>query len=202
MAEIEPTQEQALALLHEWTKNPSLIKHALAVEAAMRGMARRFRENEEVWGAVGLIHDFDYERFPNPPEHTREGAKELRRLGWPEEIVGAMLSHAHWNQDEYSLDTPLRKSLFAVDELCGFVTACALVRPTGMEGMQPKSVVKKMKQPAFAAAVSRDDIRKGAELLGMELSELIQAVIDALQPIAPELQLSPSDRAASDRAER
>ena len=202
MAEIEPTREQVLTLLREWTKNPSLIKHALAVEAAMRGMARRFGEDEEVWGVVGLIHDFDYERFPRPPEHTREGAKELRRLGWPEEIVGAMLSHAHWNQDEYPLDTPLRRSLFAVDELCGFVTACALVRPTGMEGMQSKSVTKKMKQPAFAAAVSRDDIRKGAELLGMELSELIQAVIDALQPIAPQLEIGPSDRTASDRAER
>jgi putative nucleotidyltransferase with HDIG domain len=194
MADRKPTRGEAWDLLNAWTRNPSLIKHALAVEAAMRAMARRSGEDEDLWGIAGLIHDFDYERFADPPEHTREGAKELRRLGWPEEIVAAMLSHAEWNQDEYPLDTPLRRSLFAVDELCGFITACALVRPTGLAGMKPKSVTKKLKQPAFAAAVSRDDIRKGAELLEMELPALIAEVIEALQSIAGELEIGSTDQ--------
>ncbi len=186
-----PSRTEAWDLLREWTENPSLIRHALAVEAAMRAMARRFGEDEDLWGVVGLIHDFDYERYPDPPEHTRRGAGELRARGYGEEIVGAVLSHAHWNQDEYPLDRPLRKALFAVDELCGFVTACALVRPTRLEGMKPKSVTKKLKQASFAAQVSRDDIRRGAELLEMELPELIGIVIESLQPIAAELELLP-----------
>lgn len=180
-------REEALALLKEYTKSDSLIKHALAVEAAMRQYANRFGENVELWGVVGLIHDFDYERWPNPPEHTREGARILRERGVDEEIVGAMLSHAEWNQDQYPLDRPLRKTLFAVDELCGFVTAVAYVRPDKLTGMAPSSVRKKMKQKAFAAAVKREDIEKGAQLLGVPLDEHLQTVITAMQGVAGDL---------------
>ncbi len=180
-------RDEALALLKEYTKTDSLIKHALAVESAMRQYAARFGENVELWGVVGLIHDFDYERWPNPPEHTREGARILRERGVDEEIVGAMLSHAEWNQEQYPLDRPLRKTLFAVDELCGFITAVAYVRPDKLTGMAPSSVRKKMKQKAFAAAVKREDIEKGAQLLGVPLDEHLQTVITAMQGVASDL---------------
>ena len=182
-------REQAWKLLNEYTQNQALIKHALAVEAAMRHYARLTGEDEERWGAVGLIHDFDYERWPDPPDHTRKGAEVLRAAGVDEEIIGAMLSHAHWNQDEYPLDTPLRKTLFAVDELCGFIIAVALVRPERLNGMTPKSVRKKMKDKRFAAAVSREDIAKGAELLGLDLNEHIANGIAALQTVPQQLGL-------------
>ncbi len=184
------TRDQAWQLLCEYTQNDSLRKHALAVEAAMRAYARHFNEDEEKWAVTGLLHDFDYERWPNPPEHSREGARILREKGVDEEIVGAILAHADWNLDEYPRDRPIRKTLFAVDELSGFLIACALVRPTRLEGLEPKSVTKKMKTPAFAAAVSRDDIRKGAELIGLPLDEHIRNCIAALQPIAKELGLA------------
>src|SRR3989441_5234004 len=175
------TRDEGSALLTNYTNSESLIKHALAVEAAMRHYATHFGENVETWGATGLIHDFDYERWPNPPEHTREGAKILRGRGVDDEIVGAILSHAEWNQDEYPLDRPIRKTLFAVDELCGFVTAVAYVRPEKLAGMTASSVRKKMKQKSFAAAVKREDIEKGAQLLGLTLDEHINHVIDAMQ---------------------
>jgi len=178
------TRDEAWNLLNEYTKSESLIKHALAVEAAMRHYAAHFGENVETWGATGLIHDFDYERWPNPPEHTREGAKILRGRGVDDEIVAAILSHAEWNQDEYPLDRPLRKTLFAVDELCGFVTAVAYVRPEKLVGMAASSVKKKMKQKSFAAAVKREDIEKGAELLGLPLEDHITHVIAAMQTVA------------------
>jgi putative nucleotidyltransferase with HDIG domain len=178
------TREEAWSLLNEYTKSDSLIKHALAVEAAMRHYAARFGENVETWGNTGLIHDFDYERWPDPPDHTREGAKILRERGVDEEIVGAALSHAEWNRDEYPLDRPIRKTLFAVDELCGFVTAVAYVRPEKLNGMAVSSVKKKMKQKSFAAAVKREDIEKGAELLGLPLDEHISHVIAAMQAVA------------------
>ena len=184
------TRNDALALLKEFTRSESLIKHALAVEAAMRHYAAHFGENAETWGLAGLLHDFDYERWPNPPEHTREGARLLRERGWDEEIVGAILSHADWNWDPYPLDRPLRKTLFAVDELCGFITAVAYVRPEKLGGMAASSVRKKMKQKSFAAAVKREDIEKGAELLGLPLDEHISHVIQAMQVAAPELGLS------------
>jgi len=180
---------EALALLKEHTKSESLIKHALSVEAAMRHYAAHFGENAELWGITGLIHDFDYERWPNPPDHTREGARILRERGLDEEIIGAMLSHAEWNQDQYPLDRPLRKALFAVDELCGFITAVAYVRPEKLAGMTASSVRKKMKQKSFAAAVKREDIEKGAELLGLPLDEHITHVITAMQGIAGDLGL-------------
>jgi len=190
--QLEPimNRDDAWQLLCEYTPNDSLRKHALAVEAAMRHYARLMGEDEETWGVVGLLHDFDYERWPNPPEHTREGARILREKGVDEEIVGAVLSHAEWNTDEYARDRPLRKVLFAVDELTGFLIACALVRPTKLEGLEPKSVKKKMKTPAFAAAVSRDDIRNEAEALGVPLDDHIRNCVQALQGIAGELGLA------------
>jgi putative nucleotidyltransferase with HDIG domain len=184
------TRDEAWQLLCEYTENDSLRKHALAVEAAMRHYARKSGEDEELWGIVGLLHDFDYERWPTPPEHTREGAKILRERGVDEEMVAAVLSHGDWNVEEYPRDRPLRKTLFAVDELTGFIIACALVRPTKLEGLAPKSVKKKMKTPAFAAAVSRDDIRNGAELLDVPLDDHIRECISALQPVAGELGLA------------
>src|SRR5512132_2278603 len=129
------TRNEALVLLKDFTQSESLIKHALAVEAAMRHYAPRFGGDAEAWGITGLIHDFDYERWPNPPDHTREGARILRERGVDEEVVRAVLSHAEWNQDQYPLDRSLRKALFAVDELCGFITAVAYVRPEKLTGM-------------------------------------------------------------------
>ncbi|MCX8091811.1 MAG: HDIG domain-containing protein [Verrucomicrobiae bacterium] len=186
------TRDQAMALLREFTQSESLLKHAFAVEAAMRHYAARFGENVELWGVTGLIHDFDYERWPNPPQHTREGARILRERGVHEEIIGAILSHAEWNHAEYPLDRPLRKTLYAVDELCGFITAVALVRPDKLAGMTPSSVRKKMKQKSFAAAVSREDIEKGAALLGLPLDEHIANVIAAMQSVAGDLGLAGS----------
>lgn len=183
------TRDQALPLLKEYTQSESLIKHALAVEAAMRHYASRFGENPELWGVTGLIHDFDYERWPNPPDHTREGARILRERGVDERIVGAVLSHAEWNRTEYPLDQPMRKALFAVDELCGFITAVAYVRPEKLAGMSASSVRKKMKQKSFAAAVKREDIEAGAQLLGLPLDEHIQNVITAMQMVAKDLGL-------------
>jgi len=185
------TRDEALVLLKEFTQSESLIKHALAVEAAMRHYAPRFGGDVEVWGITGLIHDFDYERWPNPPEHTREGARILRERGVDEEIVAAILSHAEWNQNEYPLDRPIRKTLFAVDELCGFITAVAYVRPEKLTGMTASSVRKKMKQKSFAAAVKREDIEQGATLLGMPLDEHITNVITAMQSISAGLGFSP-----------
>ena len=181
------TRDEAWNLLNEYTKSESLIKHALAVEAAMRHYAAHYGENVENWGATGLLHDFDYERWPNPPDHTREGAKILRGRGVDEEIVGAILSHADWNQNEYPRERPIRKTLFAVDELCGFVTAVAYVRPEKLTGMSASSVKKKMKQKSFAAAVKREDIEKGAELLGLPLDDHINHVIAAMQTIVRSL---------------
>jgi len=178
------TRDEAWNLLNEYTQSESLIKHALSVEAAMRHYAAHFAENVEIWGMTGLIHDFDYERWPNPPDHTREGARILRERGVDEEIVGAILSHAEWNQEEYPLDRPIRKALVAVDELCGFVTAVAYVRPEKLTGMTASSVKKKMKQKSFAAAVKRGDIEKGAQLLGLPLDDHINQVIEAMQGVA------------------
>ena len=184
-------REQALKLLEEYTSNPSLIKHALAVEAAMRHYARLGGHDQARWGVVGLLHDFDYQRWPEPPDHTRQGAEILRQRGLDQELVEAVLSHAEWNVEEYPRDTPLRKTLFAVDELCGFLTAVALVRPERLAGLKPKSVKKKLKTKAFAAAVSREDIAEGVALLDLPLDEHIANCTAALQGIAAELELLP-----------
>jgi putative nucleotidyltransferase with HDIG domain len=187
------TRSEAFELLQEFTRSDSLIKHALSVEAAMRHYAAHFGEDVEMWGLVGLIHDFDYERWPNPPDHTREGARILRERGLDQEIISAVLSHAEWNRTEHPLDRPVRKTLFAVDELCGFVTAVAYVRPEHLTGMKPSSVRKKLKNKSFAAAVSRTDIEQGAELLGLPLNDHIAHVITAMQGVAGELGLATTD---------
>lgn len=181
------TRTEAWELLCEYTPSAALRRHALAVEAAMRRYATRLGGDPEGWGLAGLLHDLDYERWPNPPEHSRESARILRERGVDEEIVGAILSHAEWNHAEYPLDRPMRRALYAVDELCGFVLAVAYVRPDRLEGMEPSSVRKKMKQKSFAAAVRREDIEKGADLLGLPLDDHIREVIAALQGVAAEL---------------
>ncbi|MCK4341721.1 MAG: HDIG domain-containing protein [Phycisphaerae bacterium] len=183
------TREEAWRLLCEYTPTDSLRKHGLAVEAAMRHYARHFNEDEEAWGLAGLLHDFDYERWPSEPEHTRQGARILRDKGVDEEVIGAMLSHVPWNLEECPRDRPIRKVLFAADELCGFLVACALVRPNRLEGLEPKSVKKKLKAPSFAAAVSREDIYAGVELIGLPLDEHIRHCVQALQAAAEPLGL-------------
>src|SRR2546426_5037250 len=181
------TREQAWETLAKYTQSEALRRHALAVEAATRAYARRFGEDEELWGVTALLHDFDYEIHPTLDKHPQDGAPILREEGYPEEVIDAILSHA--NHLSVPRDTPLKKALFACDELSGFVHACGLVRPTGLEGLEPKSVKKKLKQPSFAAGVSRDDVYHGAELLEIDLDEHIANVIAALQPIAAELGL-------------
>ncbi len=184
-------REQAWNLLCEYVQNDGLRKHMLAVEAAMRFHAALYGGEVDQWGIVGLLHDFDYERWPTAPDHPREGAKILRERGVDEEIVSAILSHVDCNVDDHPRDRPIRKVLFAVDELCGFLVACALVRPTRLDGLKPKSVKKKMKTPSFAAAVNRAEITSGADLLGIDLDEHITNCIAALQPAAAELGLLP-----------
>ena len=184
---LNATREQAWETLTEYTKSEALLRHALAVEAATAFYARRFGEDEETWRVTALLHDFDYEIHPTLDQHPQNGAAILRELGYPEEIVEAVLSHAeHLRMPR---DTPLKKTLFACDELSGFVHACGLVRPTGLDGLEPKSVRKKLKQPSFAAGVHRDEVYAGAELLELDLDEHIANVVSALQPIAPELGL-------------
>jgi putative nucleotidyltransferase with HDIG domain len=178
----------AYALVTEYTQNPSLIKHMLAVEAAMRAYARKLGEDEERWGIVGLLHDFDYERWPDPPNHPLKGAEILRERGYPDDVIYAIKSHA-----DYLPDCPrvhhIDKALYACDELAGLVTAAALVRPNGITDLTASSVKKKMKSKGFARNVSRDDIARGAADFGVDLTEHIQFVIDAMKPIAGELGL-------------
>ena len=184
---MEVTRERAWETLTRYTKSEALLRHALAVEASVGWYAQRSGENEELWRATALLHDFDYEIHPTLDKHPQDGAAMLREEGWPEEVVEAVLSHAE--HLAMPRDTPLKRTLFACDELSGFVHACGLVRPTGLDGLEPKSVKKKLKQPSFAAGVHRDEVYAGAELLGLELDEHIRNVIAALQPIAPELGL-------------
>jgi putative nucleotidyltransferase with HDIG domain len=184
---MSPSREQAWETLTRYTKSEALLRHALAVEASTAWYARSLGEDEELWRVTALLHDFDYEIHPTLDQHPQDGAPILREEGYPEEVIDAVLSHA--NHLSVPRDTPLKKALFACDELSGFVHACGLVRPTGLEGLEPKSVKKKLKQPSFAAGVSRDDVYEGAELLGLELDQHIANVVEALQPIAPELGL-------------
>src|SRR2546426_7074726 len=189
-----PTREQAWETLTRYTKSEALRRHALAVEASTAWYARQFDEDEELWRVVALVHDFDYEIHPTLDKHPQDGAAILREEGYPEEVIEAVLSHAE--HLEMPRDTQLKKTLFACDELSGFVHACGLVRPTGIAGLEPKSVKKKLKTPSFAAGVHRDEVYSGAEGLGLELDEHIRNVIEALQPIAPELGLRTADAAA------
>ncbi len=179
----------AFALLNEYVKDPALIRHMLAVEAAVRAYARKLGEDEEKWGIVGLLHDFDYERWPNAPDHPLKGSEILRERGYPEEVIHAILSHADYLSDRYPRTSPLDKALYACDELAGFVSACALVRPGGITDLTASSVKKKMKAKGFARNVNRDDITRGAADFGVELTEHIQFVIDAMKPHAAELGL-------------
>ncbi len=176
----------AFALVSEYTKNPSLINHMRSVELSMRAYARKLNEDEETWGIVGLLHDFDYERWPNPPDHPLKGSEILREKGYPEEVIYAIKSHA-----DYLPDCPrthlMDKALYACDELSGFVIAAALVRPGGIIDMTASSVKKKLKAKQFARNVKREDIDRGAADFGVDLTEHIQFVIDALRPHAEEL---------------
>jgi putative nucleotidyltransferase with HDIG domain len=189
-----PTRDEAWELVCEWTQSDSLRKHMLAVESAVRAYARRFDADEETWAIAGLVHDLDYERHPDLESgHPRHAVEELRKRGYPEEVVHAVLAHAEFMG--VPRETLLDKTLYGCDELAGFITACAYVRPDGIEGMKPKSVKKKLKQPSFAAAVNRADIEVGAEELGAEsglsFDEHLQLVIDAMSERADELGIGP-----------
>jgi len=175
-------------LLCEYTQGEGLRKHGLAVEAVMRHFARKHSEDEDTWGITGLLHDFDYEQHPTAEQHPIEGSKVLRERGYPEDVVRAILGHADYTG--VPRDTPMAKVLYAVDELTGFITAVALVRPNKrLDEVEPSSVRKKMKDKAFARSVNRDDILKGAEELGVDLDALIAEVIQAMLPVAGDLGL-------------
>jgi len=184
---VEATRERAWETLSRYTKSEALLRHALAVEAAVGAYAQRFGEDEELWRTTALLHDFDYEIHPTLDQHPQDGAPILRDEGWPDEVVEGVLSHA--SHLGLPRDTPLKKTLFACDELAGFVHACGLVRPDGIATLEPRSVKKKLKQPSFAAGVNRQDVYQGAEELGVELDEHITFVVEAMRPIAGELGL-------------
>jgi putative nucleotidyltransferase with HDIG domain len=184
---MDVTRDRAWETLSRYTKSEALRRHALAVEACVGFYARQNGEDEELWRAVALLHDFDYEMHPTLDQHPQDGAPILREEGWPEDVIEAVLSHAE--HLELPRDTQLKKTLFACDELAGFVHACGLVRPDGIETLEPKSVKKKLKQPSFAAGVHRNEVYEGAELLGLELDDHIRNVVAAMRPIAPELGL-------------
>ena len=186
-----PTREEAWNVLNAYTKNPNLIKHALAVEAGMRAYARRFGEDEEKWAVVGLIHDFEYEKYPDlgPGGHPFKGAEIMREMDWDEALIRAVAAHAP-DLTGTTLDTQMEKAIFAVDELTGLITATALVRPSkSILDVKVRSVKKKWKDKSFAAGVKREDVERGAELLGVELSEHIGVVLEAMKGIAAELGL-------------
>lgn len=191
---MEPTRERAWETLTRYTTSEALLRHVLAVEAAVRAYARKFGEDEEFWAATALLHDFDYEIHPTLDKHPQEGAPILREEGYPEELIEAVLSHA--NHLDVPRDTLLKKTLFACDELSGFVHACGLVRPDGIDTLEPRSVKKKLKQPSFAAGVNREDVYSGAEELGVDLDEHIAFLVEALKPIAPQLGLRTAGAAA------
>jgi putative nucleotidyltransferase with HDIG domain len=190
----EPTRDDAWALVCEWIDSDSLRKHVLGVEAAMVAYARRDGEDQEKWAVTGLVHDLDYERYPDlDTGHPRYALKELEERGYPQDVIDAVAGHADFMG--VPRETRLAKTLYGVDELSGFVAACALVRPTGLEGMKPKSVRKKLKQPSFAAKVDRAQIQRAIDELGVDETEHIQIVIDALAENASELGLEPQSHA-------
>ena len=193
---VEVTRDNAWATLTRYTTSEALLRHALGVEAGVRAYARRFGEDEELWGATALLHDFDYEIHPTLDKHPQDGAPLLREEGWPDEVIEAVLSHAE--HLAMPRDTPLKRTLFACDELSGFLHACGLVRPDGIDTLEPKSVRKKLKQPSFAAGVHRDEVYAGAEALGVDLDEHIAFLIGSLRPIARDLGLRTADTASVD----
>ena len=184
---METNRAQAWETLTRYTKSEALLRHALAVEASTASYAARYDGDEELWRVVALLHDFDYEMHPTLDKHPQDGAPILREEGWPDEVVNGVLSHA--SHLELPRDTPLKKTLFACDELAGFVHACGLVRPDGIHTLEPKSVKKKLKQPSFAAGVNRQDVYEGADELGVDLDDHIRFVVEAMRPISAELGL-------------
>src|SRR5437762_14138843 len=196
MSEVD--RDEAWRLFCEWTEFGSLRKRVLGVEAAMVAYAPDYGGDEELWAATGILHDLDYEKHPDMDAddgHRRTALKALAERGYPDELIDAVAGHAEFLN--HPRTTPLAKTLFAVDELSGFVAACALVRPTGIVGLTPKSVKKKLKQPSFAAGVNRDEVRQGAEELGVDFDEHIAKVIAALEERADVLGLGPRDAAAA-----
>lgn len=186
-------RDDALAFVHEYTQNENLRRHMYAVEAGMRAYARMFGEDEELWGITGLLHDFDYERWPNNEhrpdvDHPTRGVGILRGRGYPEEMLQAILGHAHYTG--VTREALMAKTLFAVDELTGFITACALVRPNGLTDLKVKSVKKKLKDPAFARGVNRNDVNEGIAELGVDFTEHVDLVIGAMREIKEELGLA------------
>ena len=194
-----PSRDEAWELLCEYTKGDSLRKHALAVETAMRACATRYGAADadvDEWGLVGLLHDFDYEKFPSADQHPFTGANILCGRGYSERFIKAIMGHATYTG--VPRDTEMAKALFATDELCGFLVACALVRPSrSLDDMEVKSVKKKLKDKHFARSVNREDIHRGVEELGVELDEHIRFVIDALKPVQKEIGLGPREEQAS-----
>ncbi|HEX2129082.1 MAG TPA: HDIG domain-containing protein [Solirubrobacterales bacterium] len=190
-----PTRAEAWDLVCEWVSSDSLRKHLLGVEAGMRAYARKYGGDEELWAVTGLVHDLDYERHPDLDDtengHPRTALRLFEELGWPRELIDAVAGHATFLG--VPRETEMAKALFAVDELSGFIAACALVRPTGFEGMAPKSVKKKLKQPSFAAGVNREEVRQGAEELGVDFDEHVAFLIEAMSERSDELGLGPRE---------
>jgi putative nucleotidyltransferase with HDIG domain len=190
----QPTRDEAWDLVCEWTQTDSLRKHMLGVEAAMRAYARKFGEDEELYAATGLLHDLDYERHPDlDTGHPRRALELFEQKGYPQELIDAVAGHATFLG--VPRETRMAKTLFAVDELSGFISACAYVRPDGIHGMTPKSVKKKLKQPSFAAGVNREEVRVSAEELGVDFDEHVAFVIAAMEERADELGLGPREAA-------
>ena len=189
-----PTRSDAVALLEEWVESDALRRHMYGVEAAVRHYARMMGEDEELWGLAGLLHDLDWERHPD--EHPRIGVAHLRELGYPAEVVHAVEAHGYPDRSDVVPETPLDRALYACDELSGLVYACCLVRPNGIDDLKPKSVVKKMKDKAFAAGVHREAVHRGIELIGLPRAEHIQNVIDGLRTVADVLEVRAEDQAA------
>jgi putative nucleotidyltransferase with HDIG domain len=193
------SRDDAWQLVTEWIDSDSLRKHLLGVEGAMRAYARKWDEDEELYAVTGLLHDLDYERYPDLDNgHPRYAIKELEDRGYPQDVIDAVAGHADFMG--VPRETRMAKTLYAVDELSGFVAACALVRPTGIEGMKPKSVKKKLKQPSFAAAVNRDEVQTGIEELGVDQDEHIALIIEALAERSEELGLGPQEGAEAGSA--
>jgi putative nucleotidyltransferase with HDIG domain len=192
----EASRDDAWALVTEWVGSDSLRKHLLGVEAAMRAYARKWGEDEELYAVTALVHDLDYERYPDlQTGHPRYALEELKRLDYPPEVIDAVAGHADFLG--VPRKTQLAKTLYAVDELSGFIAACALVRPTGIDGMKPKSVKKKLKQPSFAAGVDRDEVQRGVEELGVDPDEHMSLIIEAMAEHADELGLGPRQDAGA-----
>jgi putative nucleotidyltransferase with HDIG domain len=194
MAEV--SREDAWQLVCEWIESDSLRRHLLGVEAAMRAYARKWDEDEELYAVTGLVHDLDYERYPDlDTGHPRHAIKELEERGYPQDVIDAVAGHADFMG--VPRETRMAKTLYAVDELSGFIAACALVRPTGIDGMKPKSVKKKLKQPSFAAAVNREEVQRGIDELGVDQDEHLALIIEALAERSDELGLGPQQGAES-----